>query len=188
MRIAAACCGIVGLKTTFGRVSLTGVWPLGRTLDTVGPMARDIAGVELGMQLLEPGFARSSTCAVRVGRIATVADPVINAAIDRALLAAGFEVVNIEPAEIEAIGKAFATLYFAEAWNADHHLLDTRPQGLGAEGHRSPSARSSCSDRWRATLRRPPADRTPSRRGAARCNRRSGGASTRLASSGGSSG
>jgi len=52
VRIPAACCGGVGLKTTFGRVPLGGVWPLGRTLDTIGPMARDIAGVELGMQLL----------------------------------------------------------------------------------------------------------------------------------------
>ncbi len=133
VRIPAACCGIVGLKTTFGRVPLGGVWPLGRTLDTVGPMARDIAGMELGMQLLEPGFVRSSTSAVKVGRIATLADPVVNAAIDAALLAAGFEVVTIEPAEIEAIGKAFVTIYFAGAWDADHHLLDTRPQGLGAE-------------------------------------------------------
>ncbi len=68
-----------------------------------------------------------------MGRIATLADPVVNAAIDAALLAAGFEVVTIEPAEIEAIGKAFVTIYFAGAWDADHHLLDTRPQGLGAE-------------------------------------------------------
>jgi amidase len=123
----------VGLKTTFGRVPLGGVWPLGKTLDTIGPMARDIAGVELGMQLLEPGFVRSPTAAGKVGRIATLADPAINAAIDASLLAAGFEVVIIEPAEWEAIGNAFATLYFAEAWDADHHLLDTRPQGLGAE-------------------------------------------------------
>ena len=133
VRIPAACCGVVGLKMTFGRVPLAGVWPLGKTLDTIGPMARNIAGVELGMQLLEPGFVRSSTAAVKVGRIATLAELAINAAIDGALLAAGFEVVTIEPAEIEAIGNAFATLYFAEAWDADHHLLDTRPEGVGAE-------------------------------------------------------
>ena len=133
VRIPAACCGGVGLKTTFGRVPLGGVWPLGKTLDTVGPMARDIAGVELGMQLLEPGFARSSTAAVTVGRIATLADPAINAAIDAALVAAGFEVVTIEPAEIEEMMNAFTTLYFAEAWDADHHLHETRPEGLGVE-------------------------------------------------------
>ncbi len=85
------------------------------------------------MQLLEPGFPRSSTAAGTVGRIATPADPATNAAIDAALLAAGLEVVTLEPAEIEAIGNEFVTLYFAEAWDADHHLLETRPQGLGAE-------------------------------------------------------
>lgn len=133
VRIPAACCGVVGLKTTFGRVPLDGVWPLGRTLDTIGPMARDVAGVELGMRLLEPGFARAGTAATTVGRIATVADPVVDAAVDAALAAAGFEVVVIEPAEIEALGNAFVTLYFAELWDADHHLAETDPDGLSAE-------------------------------------------------------
>jgi amidase len=55
VRIPAACCGVAGLKTTWGRVPLTGVWPLAPSLDTIGPMARDVAGLELGMALLEPG-------------------------------------------------------------------------------------------------------------------------------------
>ena len=58
VRIPAACCGVTGLKTTNGRVSLEGVAPLSPTLDTVGPMARTVDGLVLGMQLLEPGFAR----------------------------------------------------------------------------------------------------------------------------------
>jgi amidase len=33
-----------------------GVWPLSPSFDTVGPMARDVAGLVLGMELLEPGF------------------------------------------------------------------------------------------------------------------------------------
>jgi amidase len=37
IRIPAACCGIAGLKTTWGRVSLDGVRPLAPGLDTVGP-------------------------------------------------------------------------------------------------------------------------------------------------------
>ena len=44
VRIPAACCGIAGLKTTWGRVPLDGVRPLAPSLDTVGPMARDVAG------------------------------------------------------------------------------------------------------------------------------------------------
>lgn len=133
VRIPAACCGVVGLKTTFGRVPLDGVWPLGRTLDTIGPMARDVAGAELGMQLLEPGFARADAAAMIVGRVATQADPVVDAAVDAALAAAGLDVVMVDPTEIEALSNAFLTLYFAELWDADHHLAETDPDGLSAE-------------------------------------------------------
>jgi amidase len=41
IRVPAACCGIVGLKTTFGLVSLKGVFPIEpKHLDTVGPMGQ----------------------------------------------------------------------------------------------------------------------------------------------------
>jgi Asp-tRNA(Asn)/Glu-tRNA(Gln) amidotransferase A subunit family amidase len=43
VRVPAALCGIVGLKTTHGRVPLTGVTPLAPSLDTVGPLARSVA-------------------------------------------------------------------------------------------------------------------------------------------------
>ncbi len=37
IRIPAALCGITGLKPTFGRISRYGAFPLGHTLDTLGP-------------------------------------------------------------------------------------------------------------------------------------------------------
>ncbi|MFI6985206.1 amidase [Embleya sp. NPDC050154] len=40
IRNPAAWCGVVGLKPTYGSVPLAGVWPLARSLDHVGPMAR----------------------------------------------------------------------------------------------------------------------------------------------------
>src|SRR5262245_24592389 len=50
VRMPAACCGVTGLKTTWGRIPTAGVWPLSPSLDTVGPIARDLAGVIAGMR------------------------------------------------------------------------------------------------------------------------------------------
>lgn len=53
VRVPAAMCGIVGLKTTVGRVSRAGVYPLSWTLDSVGPITRtveDAATVYQAMQ------------------------------------------------------------------------------------------------------------------------------------------
>lgn len=43
VRIPAALCGCVGLKTSIGAVSRTGVTPLSGTLDTVGPLTQTVA-------------------------------------------------------------------------------------------------------------------------------------------------
>jgi aspartyl-tRNA(Asn)/glutamyl-tRNA(Gln) amidotransferase subunit A len=43
IRIPSACCGVTGLKPTYGRVSTYGVIPLSWSLDHVGPMGRSAA-------------------------------------------------------------------------------------------------------------------------------------------------
>ncbi|MEO7726759.1 MAG: amidase [Burkholderiales bacterium] len=47
VRIPAALCGVVGLKTTVGRVSNHGTLNLAATLDTIGPMTRDVEDAAL---------------------------------------------------------------------------------------------------------------------------------------------
>jgi amidase len=97
IRIPAAFCGITGLKTTHGRIPVSGVWPLAPSLDTVGPMARDVAGVAAGMALLEPGFRPGEAAAAgRIGRLrfGKAADPRIDAAVDDALAASGLDVAE----------------------------------------------------------------------------------------------
>jgi aspartyl-tRNA(Asn)/glutamyl-tRNA(Gln) amidotransferase subunit A len=42
IRAPAAFCGIVGFKTSEGRIDKRGVFPLSRTLDTIGPIARTV--------------------------------------------------------------------------------------------------------------------------------------------------
>ncbi len=107
VRVPAACCGIVGLKTTQGLVSIKGVFPVEPDhLDTVGPMGRDIASTAQGMDLLQSGFATSYAAAqadkasaknIRVGRLTLKGtEPKIDAAIDKALAKAGFQVVSLD--------------------------------------------------------------------------------------------
>ncbi|MGD9885844.1 MAG: amidase, partial [Reyranella sp.] len=63
VRNPASCCGIVGLKPTYGLVSRRGVFPLSFTLDHVGPMTRTVTDNALMLETLaghdphDPGSA-----------------------------------------------------------------------------------------------------------------------------------
>jgi amidase len=83
VRIPAACCGVAGLKTTHGRISLDGVWPLAPSLDTVGPLALDVAGLVTAMQLLEPDFAIGVPGTI--GRYRPAAAPGVDQALEAVL-------------------------------------------------------------------------------------------------------
>lgn len=127
VRIPAAFCGLAGLKTTQGRISLDGVWPLAPSLDTVGPIAADVAGLTAAMALLEPGFtAVAARPATRLGRLRSTGeqtDPRIDAAIDAALARTGLKVVEVElPEWQDALAQTYV-LTFAEAAVANAALL-----------------------------------------------------------------
>ena len=47
VRLPASWCGLTGLKTTIGRISVHGVLPLSSTLDTPGPMTRTVEDAAL---------------------------------------------------------------------------------------------------------------------------------------------
>ncbi|HEX7775351.1 MAG TPA: amidase family protein [Parvibaculum sp.] len=55
VRIPSAWNGLVGLKTTAGRLPLGGTVPLSPTFDTVGPLARDVADAAALFSLLNAG-------------------------------------------------------------------------------------------------------------------------------------
>jgi aspartyl-tRNA(Asn)/glutamyl-tRNA(Gln) amidotransferase subunit A len=52
IRVPSAFCGTVGLKPTYGRISLAGAWPLAHSLDHPGPMARTPEDVALFLEAI----------------------------------------------------------------------------------------------------------------------------------------
>jgi amidase len=129
VRIPAACCGVVGLKTTHGRVSVKGVYPLAPSLDTVGPLGPDVAAVELGMRLVEPAFRVPDAPGPLVaGRIAVpggpgAADPAVESAVDRALDAAGIAVTRVPGWDADAATSAIAVIIDAEGFRSNAYLM-----------------------------------------------------------------
>jgi amidase len=145
IRVPAACSGIVGLKTTFGIVSLNGVFPIDPIhLDTVGPMGKNVERVVQGMDLLQNGFAaryraaitaRPSGKKIRVGRLyLSGTDPEIDNAVDDALVRAQFQVVPLDQAfkekwdQAKKDGNALAA---AGVWINDRKYL-YKPIGVSA--------------------------------------------------------
>jgi len=133
IRIPAACCGITGLKTTWGRIPLDGVRPLAPSLDTVGPMARDVNGLAAGMALLEPGFTVAGTAPLTIGMLAIDADPAITEAIGNGLRTAGFDVQPVTVPELDAVIAASLTILEAEAWATNAALVATSADKIGAD-------------------------------------------------------
>ena len=127
IRVPSAFCGTTGLKTTYGRIPMNGIWPLAVSLDTVGPMGRDVAAVERGMSLLEPDFVISRRPARTIGRLRVrdvATDPAIDAGIDQALAASELDVVEITIPEWGRAYRSSVAILDREAVDANRALLE----------------------------------------------------------------
>jgi amidase len=163
IRIPAACCGIAGLKTTWGRIPTDGVWPLSPGLDTVGPMARDVAGLAAGMALLEPGFTVACDPPVTIGLLSIDADPVISDAVHAALRAAGHDIRQVTVPGLDEVTAASLTILGAQAWEANQDLIATSPGLIGEDVRErlltaatitgaQVAAAQATTEAWKATL------------------------------------
>src|ERR1700692_1143458 len=137
VRVPAACCGVVGLKTTFGLVSIKGLFPVeAKHLDTVGPIGKDVDHVVQGMDLLQSGFAARYQAAVaakptarkiRIGRLyLSGTDPKIDEAVDKTLAQGQFEVTTLDQgfqAKWDQAQKDGNTVAAAGAWISDRDYL-----------------------------------------------------------------
>lgn len=133
VRGPAACCGVIGMKPTFGRVSRRGVAPVDTTLDCVGPFAREMRVLIDAMTAIDASFdthaAHRDASKARVGIVAVDADVSICKAVVHAVHRAGFASRSVE---LESIGDAFAAglaVINAETWHAFGHLVDTGQLG-----------------------------------------------------------
>src|SRR5512145_1495663 len=63
VREPAAFCGIAGLKPTYGRISVRGVFPLSPSLDHVGPLCRNVIDTALLLQAIA-GYDKLDTTSV----------------------------------------------------------------------------------------------------------------------------
>jgi amidase len=165
VRIPAACCGVAGLKTAHGRVPVKGVYPLAPSLDTVGPLGAGLAAVELGMRLLEPGFrvpvAPGELAAARLTVPGSLGEtePAVQAAVDRALAAAGITVTPVPGWDADAVGAAMSVLIDAEGFRSNaylmpylKHLSPHIQRNLERGARLTPAARTSA-ERTRTVLR-----------------------------------
>jgi aspartyl-tRNA(Asn)/glutamyl-tRNA(Gln) amidotransferase subunit A len=150
IRMPAACCGLTGLKPTYGRVPRSGILPLCWTMDHSGPLARSARDAALILQACAgrdprdaasadrpvPDYAAALTGDVRGLKIGIVrqtffdnAQEQVTGLVDRALTVLrdqGAELVEVDIPNIGSAGAAALAIYVAEATAYHDDTLDDR--------------------------------------------------------------
>jgi aspartyl-tRNA(Asn)/glutamyl-tRNA(Gln) amidotransferase subunit A len=141
IRLPAACCGITGLKPTYGLVSARGVTPLSWSLDHVGPMARTAADAALMLQAIAhydsqdvycqkfppvyyPSAIEESTASVRLGMAPDFwnnVDSEIKIAVDAAIAELGKMTAGVQ--EIDLSTQVDSTLVRCESFTYHQKFL-----------------------------------------------------------------
>lgn len=125
IRVPAACCGVVGFKPTFGRVSRDGLTPASSSLDCAGPFARSVADIERIMAMLLSDWR--DTRAPHAPRVAFVADAGDEAVltITRAAAESAFAITPMTLPGMAAAQQAGLRIIGRESWDAFAPLLES---------------------------------------------------------------
>lgn len=123
IRIPSSCCGVTGLKPTFGIVSTRGVIPLSRSLDHVGPMSRSVVDGATILSVLVSGSRR------RKDYLEAVTKPI--AGLRMGICSYFFE--NLDPEVKKAIEAAIE--FFTRSGVSCHQIdISFLPEALQASG------------------------------------------------------
>lgn len=148
VRVPAACCGIAGLKPTYGRVSRVGAHPAVSSLDCVGPFAADMADLIAAMQVICPGFQVQGlpTSNASVGFLEVDCDPLLQACLDTAADRAGWRRSLLRLSEFEAAFAAGLTVINVENWAAFGHLTGKGLIGADVEQRLLAASRTNAAE------------------------------------------
>ncbi|BCZ77692.1 Glu-tRNA amidotransferase [Paraburkholderia terrae] len=137
IRGPAACCGVIGLKPTFGRVSRKGAVPRESTLDCVGPFTRDIATLVDAMAAIAPAFdtdaANRANASANVAIVSVDADAAIRQGVARAVQVAGFASHVIELEHLKEAFEAGLAVINVETARGFAHLVETGKLGADVD-------------------------------------------------------
>jgi aspartyl-tRNA(Asn)/glutamyl-tRNA(Gln) amidotransferase subunit A len=127
IRHPASVCGIVGLKPTFGRVSVRGVVPLAASLDHIGPMTRCVRDNALMLQVMAGHDPRDRTSADRA-----VPDYLqgIDSPVRGMRVGVPRRFIEANPHSAEVLDSFAAALNLMHEMGAE--ILDIEVKGLGA--------------------------------------------------------
>ena len=105
IRMPAACCGIFGMKPTFGAVSRKGAIPKHSSLDCIGPFAAGMAGIISAMAMICPGFVQAGAPGrPRIGMVQVDADEQIMAVLN---IVANRAEADFDSVELPSLTDAF---------------------------------------------------------------------------------
>jgi len=143
-RIPAALTGTTGFRPSTGRYSTAGVVPLAHTLDTLGPMARNVRDLALVDAVITGDRVELETVSLRGLRIGVprayfhdLLDPVVEQAFSRALARLERAGATLVAADLPGAGElslqAFAVVAFFEAPRDLATFLDEQGTGVTLE-------------------------------------------------------
>lgn len=127
IRVPAACCGVFGLKPTFGRVSRDGVLPRQSSLDCVGPLAASMPDLVAAMQVIAPDFGALPALPerLRIGVLAVPAHDSTWQAVHQALQASGETLLPVQLRRFAEAYHAGLSVINAESWAACAAWVET---------------------------------------------------------------